>query len=72
MSIGLNMNNMFKLIKTMNNSDILTLFLKTNSPNHLGIQINNNEKNTQTIYNLNLLDINDEKLKFHPQRLKLN
>lgn len=64
--IGLNMNNLFKLIKTMGNSDILTLFLKNNDQNHLGIQINNNEKNTQTIYNLNLLDINDEKIEIPP------
>tara|TARA_Y100000389_G_scaffold154142_1_gene154596 strand:+ start:3523 stop:4314 length:792 start_codon:yes stop_codon:yes gene_type:complete len=58
--IGLNMTNMFKLIKTMGNSDILTLFLEKNNTNQLGIQINNKEKSLQTIYKLNLLDIADE------------
>ena len=38
------MTNMFKLIKTMGNSDILTLFLEQNNQNTLGIQINNKEE----------------------------
>ena len=45
--IGVNMTNMYKLIKTMGNSDILTLFLENNNKNTLGIQINNKEKNSQ-------------------------
>jgi|TARA_Y100000389_G_scaffold108989_1_gene106063 proliferating cell nuclear antigen len=64
--IGVNMTNMYKLIKTMNNSDILTLFLETNNTNLLGIQINNKEKNSQTVYKLNLLDISDENIKIPP------
>ena len=60
--LGINMTNMFKLIKTMGNSDILTLFLEKSNPNQLGIQINNKEKNLQTIYKLNLLDISDENI----------
>lgn len=65
-SIGVNMTNMFKLIKTMGNSDILTLFLEEQNKNHLGIQINNKEKSTQTIYKLNLLDISDENIQIPP------
>ena len=60
--IGVNMTNLFKLIKTMGNSDILTLFLEKNNTNLLGIQINNKEKGLQTIYKLNLLDINNENI----------
>jgi proliferating cell nuclear antigen len=60
--IGINMTNMFKLIKTMGNSDILTLFLDKNNTNQLGIQMNNKEKSLQTIYKLNLLDINVENI----------
>jgi proliferating cell nuclear antigen len=60
--IGVNMTNLFKLIKTMGNSDILTLFLEKNNTNLLGIQINNKEKSLQTIYKLNLLDINNENI----------
>jgi len=64
--IGVNMTNMYKLIKTMGNSDILTLFLDTNNKNTLGIQINNKEKNSQTIYKLNLLDIANENIQIPP------
>lgn len=60
--IGVNMTNMFKLIKTMGNNDILTLFLEKNNTNQLGIQMNNKEKSLQTIYKLNLLDISDENI----------
>ena len=61
--IGVNMTNLFKLIKTMSNSDILTLFLEKDNTNQLGIQINNKEKSTQTIFRMNLLDIADENIK---------
>ena len=64
--IGINMTNMYKLIKTMGNSDILTLFLETNNKNTLGIQINNKEKESQTIYKLNLLDISNENIQIPP------
>ena len=43
-TIGINMMNMFKLIKTMNNNDTLTLFIEKDNPNRLGIEINNIEK----------------------------
>ena len=43
--IGVNMMNMFKLIKAMSNSDTLTLFVEKENPNQLGIKINNAEKN---------------------------
>ena len=41
--IGVNMMNMFKLIKTMGNNDTLTLFIEKDNPNRLGIKINNVE-----------------------------
>ena len=55
--IGLNMLCLYKLIKTINSDDkILTLFLEENDTNHLGIKIENGDKNTSTIYKLNILD----------------
>jgi len=59
-SIGINMLNLYKIIKTVNNNDILTLFVNENNLNHLGIKIENMEKNTKTTYFLNLLDLNNE------------
>ena len=59
-SIGINMLNFYKIIKTVNNNDILTLFVNENNLNHLGIKIENMDKNTKTTYFLNLLDLNNE------------
>jgi len=64
--IGINMNNLFKLIKVMGNNDILSIYLKKNETNKLGIQINNEIKNTQTTFKLNLLDINEDEIKIPP------
>ena len=66
MIVGVNMLNFFKLIKTMNNSETLTLFIEKENENKLGILINNTEKNSQTIYILNLLDIDDDNIKIPP------
>ena len=44
-NIGINMTYLFKLIKTINNNDILTLFLDDNDINKLGIKIENSNKN---------------------------
>ena len=60
--IGINMMNMFKLIKAMSNNDTLTLFILKENPNRLGIRINNVEKNSQTTFQLNLLDISDDEI----------
>lgn len=55
--IGINMMCFYKLIKTISNDDqMLTLFLEENDINHLGIKIENLEKNTSTTYKLNILD----------------
>ena len=63
---GVNMLNLFKLIKTINNTDTLTLFIDKNDINKLGIKINNHEKNTETVYKLNLLDISDDEINIPP------
>lgn len=64
--IGLNMLNLFKLIKTMTNSETLTLFIERENENQLGIIIHNSEKNSQTTYKLNLLDIQEDPIEIPP------
>ena len=66
MICGISMINLHKLIKTISNTDTLTLFIKKNNTNRLGIRINNVEKKTQTTYELNLLDIPDDGLQIPP------
>lgn len=60
--VGMNMLNFHKLIKTINSNDTLTLFMDQSDMNHIGIKIENGEKNTKTIYKCNLLDLDKEKL----------
>ena len=57
MIIGLSVINFFKLIKTINNGDILQLYIEENKEYVLSICIENSEKNYQTKYEMNLLDI---------------
>ena len=63
---GICMLNLYKLIKTISNQDTLTLYISKNNKNKLGIIINNTDKKSQTRYELNLLDINEELLKPPP------
>lgn len=58
--IGLNMLCMYKLIKIVNNNDILHLFIDENNPNELGIRIENSDKNSSTTFHLKLLDIDED------------
>lgn len=64
--LGINMTNLFKLIKAMGNNDTLTMFLSKNDQNRLGIKIENSEKNSVTKFKLNLLDLNDETIQIPP------
>jgi len=62
MTVGLNMLNLFKLIKTMNNSDHLTLYIEKDNINQLCIVIENGEKASKTVYRLNILDLPEENI----------
>jgi proliferating cell nuclear antigen len=66
LNIGINMMNFHKLIKTINNSDQLTLYIEQNDINHLCIKIDNMDKNTKTTYKLNLLDLDHHSITVDP------
>ena len=57
--IGVNMLNLHKIIKTINSNDTLSFFMYENDNNHLYIGIESCEKNTKTVYKLDLLDISN-------------
>lgn len=61
-SVGVNFINLYKLIRTINSNDTLTLFIESNDLNHLGIKIENGEKNSKTTYKLNLLDLDSRQI----------
>lgn len=64
--IGVNMLNLYKLIRSINSNDILTLFVDSDDLNHMGIKIENSEKNTKTTYKLNLLDLDNTNIQIQP------
>ena len=65
-TLGINMINLFKLIKTMGNNDTLTLYVEEENQSILGIKIENTEKNTITRYKLNLMDLHEENIQIPP------
>ena len=65
-SVGLNMLNLHKLIKTINNNNTLSLFIDKDDVNHLGIKIENTDKNSKTSYKLNLLDLDHSDIYVDP------
>lgn len=64
--IGINMLKLHMLIKTVGNNDYLTLFVEKDDPNHLGIRIQNDDKNVRTTYKLSMLDIDVLNIKIPP------
>lgn len=66
MSIGVNMLNFHKLIKTINSNDTLSFIIDSQDVNHLIVKIENSEKNSKTIYKLNLLDIDSQAISIDP------
>ena len=64
--IGVNMINLFKLIKTITNNDTLALFVHKNDMNHLGVKIENSSRKASTTFKLNLMDLNNGNIKIPP------
>lgn len=62
--IGINMLSLFKLVKTISNSDTVSFYIKEDNKCQLGIIISNSDKNSLTNFKINLLDldINDIKI----------
>jgi len=68
--IGVNMLNLFKLIRTLTNNDALTLFIESSNTNLLGIRIENGEKNSLTTYYLNLIEVNETTYQIPPAQFE--
>lgn len=57
MVLGLNLEDFFKIIKNMENSDTLRLFVEKDNENHIGIERFNKEENINNTIFLSLMDI---------------
>jgi proliferating cell nuclear antigen len=59
--LGISMINLFKIIKTAGHkNDILTLFVKRDTPYELGVAIQNEEKRSHTVFHLSLLELDSQ------------
>jgi proliferating cell nuclear antigen len=58
--VGINVTNLFKLLKFISNNDILTVEIKTQE--YLDILIVSSTKNSKTQFQLKLLDINEDQI----------
>jgi proliferating cell nuclear antigen len=61
--VGLNMSNLYKLIKTVTNMDTITFFIENNRRHDFGIRIENADKNSNTVFHLKMLDIDEQEIK---------
>jgi proliferating cell nuclear antigen len=57
---GINISNTFKLLKTINNADVLQIDI--NCKEYMNISISSDTKKTQTKFQLKLLDINESRI----------
>ena len=57
---GINISNIFKLLKTITNNDVLQI--EINSKEHMDIEITSESKKTVTKFQLKLLDINESRI----------
>ena len=57
---GVNVSNMFKLLKSITNHDVIEIII--NNKEFMNININNTEKKTETKFKLKLLDIDEDHL----------
>lgn len=64
--LGINLINLYKLMKIMGNNDTLSLKVEENDISTLHIIIENSEKNSTTRFKLNLMDLHEENIEIPP------
>jgi proliferating cell nuclear antigen len=64
--LGVNMINLFKLVKTMTNNESIVLYMKKSDTTTLGIEILNGEKQMVTHFALNLMDLDIKPIAIPP------
>lgn len=64
--IGINMINLFKLVKTMSNNESIVLYVRKSASDKLGIEILNAEKQMTTRFALNIIELDVRPLRIPP------
>lgn len=65
-TVGVNMNNIYKLVKTVTKDDTINFFIEKGNEDELCIKIDNAHKNSVSKFKLRLLDIDIEELILPP------
>lgn len=65
-TIGVNVRNLFKLLKNITSDGTLTLFIDSHNRDELGIEIRNNSKGSRNELTYKLLDIDEEEIELPP------
>lgn len=60
--LGVNMIYLFKLVKTMDNEDVLTIFVDDANPNELHLRLQNAKKNQTTVQHLKLIETDKDEI----------
>lgn len=59
-TVGVNILHLFKLLKTINNDDILSMGIDDENPGVIDIKLENTSKSSVTKYSLNLIELNED------------
>lgn len=63
LSVGINMACFYKLIKSVSNSDTVTLFVDKEDDNKLGLLVHNDERKTHTEFKITMMDLEPSNIK---------
>lgn len=72
MSVGVNTMAVYKLLKSLTNSDCISWQIDEDEPNTLKLLVDNAEKNYKTCYSLKLLDLDEQILRIPDLTQKVN
>ncbi len=63
LELGVNLQNLYKLLKSIDKDDTMSLYVEENDKQSLIIEIENEDKKSKTFYKLKLLDLNQQQKK---------
>ena len=72
LSVGVNTMAVYKLLKSLTNSDCISWQVDADQPNSLKLMVDNSEKNYKTCYSLKLLDLDEQILRIPDLTQKVN
>jgi len=65
-SVGININRFSKLLKSVSNSDTITLFVSSSDTASLGLRVENAERRTNTIFRISMMDLQSDHIELPP------